>query len=181
GDLLEHILGHRSPAMLFEDKLLYRAQLVRTGPSLPAHDVEMVGAAPGTAWCRVPGTDRSDFCLIAPGGVAPRVLEAATGALSRGDIVADVAVPARLYPLDVDALASIARRAERTVVVEEGLPGSSWGSEVAHQLTKALWPLRHPVDVVTSRLSVIPSARHLESQVVVQAGDVLSLMERAHA
>lgn len=179
--LLCHIMAERSPAMLFEDKLLYRAPLVAPGPALAAHDVQVIGDAPGTAWCHVPGTERSDFCFITPGSTAPKVVEAATEALRRSDIVADVAVPARLYPLDVAALASIAGRAQRTVVVEEGLPGSSWGSEVAYRLTEALWPLRHPVRLVNSRLSIIPSARHLERQIVVQSDDVLAAMQGADA
>jgi len=64
--------------------------------------------------------------------------------------------------------------------VEEGVAGGTWGSEVAARLHDELWSrLRRPVQLISSRDSVIPAAPHLERQVLVQQDTIRDALRRA--
>ena len=80
-----------------------------------------------------------------------------------------VAVPSRLYPFDVEPLVPMLRRAELICIAEESTAGGTWGSEIAQHIYQELWnDLRRPVVLVNSEHSVIPTAKHLEDQVLIQ-------------
>jgi len=68
-------------------------------------------------------------------------------------------------------------------VVEESVAGGTWGCEVAQQIYERLWnSLKHPVHLIHSKESIIPSAPHLEKQVLVQAEDIYTaIIEAMHA
>jgi len=68
-------------------------------------------------------------------------------------------------------------------VVEESVAGGTWGCEVAQQIYERLWStLKHPVHLIHSKESIIPSAPHLEKQVIVQAEDIYTaIIEAMHA
>jgi pyruvate dehydrogenase E1 component beta subunit len=118
-----------------------------------------------------PGT--ADVVLITPGGLASRVLSAARLLFLRHEINCQVIVPVQLYPFDVGSLPPILAKAGQVVVVEEGTAGGGWGTEVAAGLYPLLWgQLNQPIRLVTSRDSVIPAARHLEDEVLVQSDTV---------
>jgi pyruvate/2-oxoglutarate/acetoin dehydrogenase E1 component len=180
--LLPRILDRAVPAMLFEDKVLYTRPMADSGEldGLFGHD--LIGPWPGTARVFVDDPEAYHCVLIAPGGVVHRALAAARTLLLEHEITCLLLVPSRLYPLDLEPLLPIVERAELTGVVEESTAGGTWGAEVAQAIHGRLWSrLRRPVRLIHSADAVIPSARHLESRVLVQESTIVRAVAEALA
>ncbi|MFF4987715.1 alpha-ketoacid dehydrogenase subunit beta [Streptosporangium saharense] len=156
-EVLASMLERGEPCLFFEDKILYTRQMGQTDPMFPVRrDGELVIAE---------ADDRPDCVIIAPGGMAHRALAAMRTLLLEDEISCRLLVPSRLYPLDVEALLPYVNGV--VIVAEESTAGGTWGSEVAHLLHGRVWDrLRGPVRLVHSRDSVIPTAAHLESEVL---------------
>jgi pyruvate/2-oxoglutarate/acetoin dehydrogenase E1 component/pyruvate/2-oxoglutarate dehydrogenase complex dihydrolipoamide acyltransferase (E2) component len=172
--VLRRAFENRRPAMLFEDKVLYTRRMFETGPA----DAEWIREDAGgeSLWTvlRYRGQRRPDAVIITAGGTAHRCLSAAVRLRADHGIVVTVAVPAGLYPCDPEPVLPEVATAGLAVTVEEGTPGGSWSGELAQLLHAGLWhDLLAPVEIVTSRNSVIPAARHLENQVLVSVADIV--------
>lgn len=169
--VLDQALATGEPAMLFEDKVLYTQRMYRHGEVDDLFRYEL--SDDGTARVYVDDPDEFDCVLIAPGGLTRRVLAAARSLLLDDDITCLVVIPSKLYPFDLDPLLSVLRRARVVCVAEESTAGGTWGAQVAHQVHAELWDsLAKPVRLVHSADRVVPTAAHLERQVLVQAGDI---------
>ena len=96
------------------------------------------------------------------------------------EIEVQIVVPFRLYPFDVEPLASLARSAWTIYIVEESTAGGTWGSEVAAALARELPGLMAPVRLIHSEDAIIPSARHLERGVLVQSEDIVDRIATDH-
>ena len=84
-----------------------------------------------------------------------------------------IAVPSKLYPLDLDPVLPLVERAEQVTIVEESTAGGTWGAHVATEIYRAAWGrLRHPVSLVCSADAIVPAAPHLEERVVCSADDI---------
>ncbi|GAA2853810.1 transketolase C-terminal domain-containing protein [Streptosporangium fragile] len=152
------MLERGEPCVFFEDKILYTRRMGRTDPLFRVRrDGELA----------VADLDGHPDCVvIAPGGMVHRALGAMRSLLVEQEISVRLLVPSRLYPLDVEAL--LPYLADTVLVAEESTAGGTWGSEVAHQLHARVWDrLRGPVRLVHSRAAVIPTAAHLEREVLV--------------
>jgi pyruvate dehydrogenase E1 component beta subunit len=162
--LFTEMLAREEPCVLFEDKVLYTRPMGEAGAPFRVERTDG-----GTA--RVSVTDAPECVIVAGGGVAHRVLEAMRSLLIEEEIIATLLVPSRLYPVD-PGLPDLAR-APYVFVVEEGTPGGTWGAEVAHVVHQRRWrDLARPVTLIHSADSVIPTAPHLEREVLVGASDV---------
>ncbi|WP_433375437.1 alpha-ketoacid dehydrogenase subunit beta [Streptosporangium sp. CA-115845] len=154
------MLERGEPCVFFEDKILYTRPMGRVDPLFLLRrdgDLAVVDIRDSTG--------RPDCVVIAPGGMAHRVLAAMRSLLVEAEISTRLLVPSRLYPLDADAL--LPHLADVVVVAEESTAGGTWGSEVAHLLHARVWErLRGPVRLVHSRAAVIPTAAHLENEVL---------------
>lgn len=178
--LLPAILDRAEPAIFFEDKRLYAETWCADGVVDELFGYELV--TPDTAAVSVPGTDAVDCVVIAPGGVAHRALAAMRELLLDEEINCLLLVPARLYPFDVTPLLPVLARATAICVAEESTPGGTWGSEVAVQLHRLMWTeLSRPVALVQSADRVIPTAAHLERDVVLQDSTIRkAIVEALH-
>lgn len=173
-DLLTAALGRGEPCLLFEDKVLYTERMFRDGRVDDRFRFELLGEERNWARAYDPQATGAPVLVIAPGGVTYRALAAAGMALDRGRNV-EVLVPARLYPFGEEDLLGLLEGADGVIVVEESTAGGTWGSEVATRLYAAAWPLlRRPIELVSSADSIIPSAPHLEREVLVQAETILN-------
>ena len=123
-------------------------------------------------WVDDPG--QADCVLIVPGGLAAPGLSVARRAAARDDIVCQVLVPSRLYPVDVDTAAAADR---------PGRPGGGGRGEHRRRHLGRRGGARcstngsgarcaAPVRLVHSADSVIPTAAHLERTVLVQDADI---------
>lgn len=166
GPLLRDLLDRAEPAVLFEDKLLYTRQLFTGGAVDDLYRYDFL--TPGVARVFVPGLPAADCVLIAPGGLVHRTLHAMRSVLVEEEVSCELLVPVRLYPFAIEPLLPVLREAHAICVVEESTAGGTWGAEVAQEIHRRLWQdLRGPVALVHSRDSVIPTATHLEEQVVI--------------
>ncbi|RSM70913.1 alpha-ketoacid dehydrogenase subunit beta [Actinoplanes sp. ATCC 53533] len=171
--LLHRLLADGEPRVLFENKVLYTERTYSDGVVDELFSYDFPASPDGYARLFVEDPEDADVVVIAPGGLTSRVLAAARQLLLRHEIVCQIIVPAQLYPFDAQSLPPVLARAGRVVVVEEGTSGGGWGAEVAAAIYPLLWGrLTRPIRLVTSRDSVIPAARHLENEVLVQTETV---------
>jgi pyruvate/2-oxoglutarate/acetoin dehydrogenase E1 component len=171
--VLDRMMSSGEPCIFFEDKTLYTKRMYRDGVISDLFRFDFIGEAAGHARIFAGSPDYADCVVIAPGGLAERAWQAATELLIEQEIVCQVIVPSRLYPFDLEPLIPLLRQARLVCVVEEGVAGGTWGTEVATRVYDRLWKeLRMPVLLVNSAAAVIPTAPHLERSVVVQADTI---------
>ncbi len=170
GAVLDAAFEQGTPAVFFEDKVLYTRRMYRDGRAGDGYRYEMLGTA-GTGWAHTfPEGERgtADVVVIAPGGMAHRALDAARALRDGQGRSVHLLTPGRLYPLDLDPVLPLLSRAGRIAVVEEGTAGGTWGAEVARLLYERIWSsLTGPVILLNSADSIIPTAPHLESRVLL--------------
>ena len=108
-----------------------------------------------------------------------RSLAAAHALFIDHEIECDIVVPSRLYPFEVAPVVESLRAVDHIFVVEECVAGGTWGGEVAGKIYELLWgDLKSPIRTIHSRDSIIPSASHLERQVIVQESDIYETVKR---
>jgi pyruvate/2-oxoglutarate/acetoin dehydrogenase E1 component len=181
GALFVSMVDLGTPCLIFEDKVLYTRWMSLDGP-VGVFTLSRVGAEPGIARLSLDGVNPPDCVLVCAGGTVERVMAAACDLLVREELTCELLVPAQLYPADVATLAGLAARARRVFVIDEGTAGGTWGGDLAFELSRALWHrLSGPVELICSRPLVIPAATHLESQMIVQAADVIARVTEAFA
>jgi pyruvate/2-oxoglutarate/acetoin dehydrogenase E1 component len=170
--VLRRMLDLDRPCMFFENKPAYSERAHTPGMIDDLFGFEFIDDQRN--WARVTVDGDARCVLIAPGGMVSRALAAARQLLLEHEIDVTVVVPSQLYPFLPEPILGDVRQAEHVFVVEESTPGGTWGHEVAQALYERCWSgLRGPVELIQSRDSVIPAARHLERQVVVQAMDIV--------
>ena len=170
---LGRILESGEPGVYFEDKILYGRQMCRGGRAGDLFDYDFLDEDGYYARAYIGDPESYDCVVIAPGGMFDRVLEAARGLLVEDEVTCQVIVPSRLYPFDLEPLVPTLARAGLVCVVEEGVAGGTWGSGVAAAIYEHLFGrLERPVALVNSADSVIPTAPHLEREVLTQASGV---------
>jgi pyruvate/2-oxoglutarate/acetoin dehydrogenase E1 component len=168
-EVFDAMLATGEPAILFEDKILYTRRVYRDGVVDDLFAYDFLDEERNYARAYIDSPDSYDCVVLAPGGLTDRVLAAARELFLKHEVSCQVIVPSRLYPFDPAPLLDTLAAAQRVVVVEESVAGGTWGAEVAQQLYPLLWGrLRHPIVLVNSADSIIPTAAHLEREVLVQ-------------
>ncbi|MBX6169783.1 MAG: alpha-ketoacid dehydrogenase subunit beta, partial [Thermobispora bispora] len=171
GELFARMFALGRPCLFFEDKVLYTRHM---------HQVDelfTVEAAGDVARVRVDGAGRPDCTLITHGGLVHRTLDAMRALLLEDDLICELLVPARLYP--VPPLPGL-EDTPHVCVVDDGTEGGTWAAEVATVLYPRLWDrLRRPITLVNSADGVIPAAPHLEREVLVQADRIRTAVREA--
>jgi pyruvate/2-oxoglutarate/acetoin dehydrogenase E1 component len=171
--LFDKLVNLNAPSILFEDKVLYTQPVYRDGVVDDLFVFDFLGADGEFARVVPDGMDDHTCLIIAPGGLTARCLAAAKNLLIDYEIGAQIVVPSRLYPFDIGPIAELAASCDHLFIVEDGGAGGTWGCEVARVLYDALWgKLKHKIQLISSRDSIIPCAGHLENQVIVQAEDI---------
>jgi len=166
-DVLTAMFARGEPCVFFEDKVLYTRPMYTDGVVDSLFGYEAVD---GTDVARVSAVDETpDWTIIAPGGLTDRVLSAARSLLIERETVCEILVPSRLYPFDLAPLEPLLGRTGGICVVEDGTADGGWGEHLAHRIHSGLWGrLRRPVLLVSGAPTIIPTAPHLERQVIVQ-------------
>lgn len=179
--VLRRMFDQGKPCVFFENKPTYTEHARTPGPIDDLFALEFVDAERN--WARVTSDGSTGRCvLIAGGGLVSRALAAARKLLLEHEIDVTVLCPAQLYPCDVEPVLADVAAAAHVFVVEESTPGGTWADEVAQAIHARSWAtLGGPVRTILSRDSVIPTARHLERQVIVQADDIVERIREANA
>lgn len=168
--VFNRIFERGEPSILFENKTLYGKRMHRDGRISDVFSFDFIDKEANYARIFVGSSpDVFDCVVIAPGGLAERAWNAAAELLVEDEIICQIIVPSCLYPFDVEPLVPILREAQLISVIEEGVAGGTWGTEVAGRVYEKLWgDLKRPVLLINSTAAVIPAAPHLERGVLVQ-------------
>ncbi|QUQ67045.1 alpha-ketoacid dehydrogenase subunit beta [Kutzneria sp. CA-103260] len=178
--LLELAMADGRPAVLFEDKVLYGQRMHQDGVVDELFGYELVDPESGTTVVSLRDDAPCDCVLIAPGGLSARVLAAARELFVQEEICCRIVVPGRLYPFAVEPLLDLLGSAGLVCVVEDSSAGGTWGTEVATLVYRRLWGrLARPVALLSAADSIIPTAAHLEREVLPQAEDIRDLVIEA--
>lgn len=177
--LLKKLINLGHPCLLFEDKILYTRPMYTDGVIDDLFVFDFLGNENEIARIVPDGVDNYDCLIIAPGGMVTRCLEAARTLLIEDEIGVQVLVPSQLYPVALTPALGLIAESPRLLIVEEGVAGGTWGSEVATQLYQTLWGrLQCPIQLVHSQPTIIPSSCQLEQQVLVQSADIVQAIRR---
>lgn len=178
--VLRAVIETGEPCIVVEDKVLYTQRMVRPGPVDDLFRCELLPGPLGHARLFMVDDPADVDCLvIAPGGVAGRALGAARELVLRSDLICEVVVPTLLHPFDLEPLVRRVEAASVVCVVEEGVAGGTWGAGIAQAIHQRCWSsLDRPVVLAHSADAVIPTAAHLERDVVVQAGTIVDAIRK---
>lgn len=181
------MVEQKKPAILFEDKVLY-TRLGCYGDDIDDlfHVSRHLETAPHHETAPVlvtsPEFEDSQVCLIGSGGVANACIDAMRDVFLEHEIETNLIVPFRLYPFDDAIVPLIGDSAKHVVVVEENTADGTWGDYICPKLRQAV-PIGGRVVNVCSKASIIPSARHLEKDVLLSkeriANTIRELCENA--
>ena len=169
--MYEALLRQDDPVLVIEHKLLYGEKLRvpsggRSGDAL-ARVEQSEGCLPTVLLSQVP-TDDCTASVLAYGYQALLAAQAVEELAIEEEVFAELVVPEQISPVDWEPIETSARRTGSLVTIEEGTAGWSWGTEAASEMSRRLFgELRHPVRVVASERSIIPSSRRLEQDVLV--------------
>jgi 2-oxoisovalerate dehydrogenase E1 component len=159
------------PTLVIENKLLYGTQL-RCNPPLGWELLQSDEKFP-TVWVK-PQARQVDLTLIGYGGTAELLLEAGEVLFERHDTIAQVLIPAQIYPFDVRALLDVITGAKLLLIVEEGQGFAGFGSEIIAQLSEAGALRGLTVRRVYPPAWCIPSSGPLEKQVLPHVGGIVA-------
>lgn len=170
--MLRQILETGTPAIHFEDKTLYTHR---------TWDGDQVGSLYRKRYLDeerrlvlLETGEKPEVLLVTGGGMLPACLEAGRRLLEEADCAVDILVPYQIYPFDADAIAPLLEGRPLIATVEEGTAGGTWGGEVAKVMHDRYWELLpRPVKTIHSKDSIIPSARHLEEEVLVSVDQIV--------
>jgi pyruvate dehydrogenase E1 component beta subunit len=174
--LLPRILASGRPAILFESKTLYAHPQISAGAIDELFSFDFLDAGSTTARACI--EVEAQAAIITTGGMFPACLQAARRLFFEEGIEVQIIVPFQLYPFSAGSIASAVAGHRAVYVVEESTAGGTWGAEVSATLARDLPELRLPVRLIHSADSIIPSARHLEAQVLLGPDDIFHRISR---
>jgi len=178
-EVLATMLATGHPCLFVEDKSLYAQRQYDASTVDDLFSYDYVDPERNYARVFMNTPEAADNLILAPGGLFHRALSATRRLFLETERLCQIVVPSRLYPFDVRPLRPLLDRIPLVYVVEESTAGGTWGAEVAVRIYDEMWGrLRHPVRLIHSRDSVIPTASHLERQVIVQDSDIFQALQR---
>ena len=179
----QDFLSHDSPVLYVEHKLLYpqhvhTEQEPQTG-ELMYSSGSSNGDLPTIALSAVPREDCT-ATVFAYGYQALAVAKVVEHLAVEEEIFVELLVPAQISPIDYGPLEESVSITGSLVTVEEGPGGWSWGTQVAEHVSRSLFgKLRRPVEVLASEQTIIPSAKHLENEMLVNPAKIEKAIREA--
>ncbi|MDF1859095.1 MAG: transketolase C-terminal domain-containing protein [Verrucomicrobiales bacterium] len=167
---LPRILDSGRPSILFEQKTMYGQLRIQSSDLDNYFRVDHFGDHEDIARVRV---DRgADVLILCPGGQFDACQKAARQLLFEHGVECEIRVPFSLYPVSDDLLED-AGSFSLVVTVEESTPGGTWGNEVAAKFgSNSDRSIQNKFLSITAVDSPIPSAHHLERQVLPVASKI---------
>jgi acetoin:2,6-dichlorophenolindophenol oxidoreductase subunit beta len=177
GRLLQTLLRNSvSPTLFLEHKLFYGSQIFAGDNRVSCTwrgDAEMPVAV-----LRNFADGRADAAIVATGGPSSAVAKVLASLVDE-EIRLTAVFPAMLSPCPIEAIVEGIGDADRILIVEEGTAGFNWSSELGAALYDRLFRrLAAPVARLAAAPGIIPTARHLEDQVIVTATKVEAAVYR---
>lgn len=177
--LVPWLLGRGKPSILFESKILYARERISGREVDDLYSIRFHGHG---LTAEVFIGDTPQLLIITGGGLFDACLKAGHRLFFEHEIEATILVPFQLYPFRAAELANLLRMDTTVFVVEESTSGGTWGAEVAAVIASEFPARRSPVRLVHSADSIIPSARHLEQEVLVSPESIVqSILANGYA
>lgn len=89
------------------------------------------------------------------------------------EIFGELIVPSQISPIEWEPIEASVNVTRSLLVVEEGVDGFTWGSEVAARISSRFFnKLRRAVATAASDPTVIPSSKTLEAKMLMTSGRV---------
>jgi 2-oxoisovalerate dehydrogenase E1 component len=158
------------PTIVIENKLLYGKRLSAAVPE-GFHLENTDGVFPTT---RLRPEARPDLSILCYGGMLSEVEEVLDVLFEEHDIVAEVIVPTRLYPLELDPILESVTRSGRLLTVEEGLDFCAFGAEVVAQISERRPGILRSLKRLAAPHHAIPSAGPLEKALLPGPAHILA-------
>lgn len=157
------------PTIVVENKLLYGKRLSDAVPE-GFHLENTEGPFPTT---RIRPDARPDLTILCYGGMLSDVEEVVDALFEEHDVIAEVIVPTRLYPLDLGPVLESVAKSGRLLTVEEGIDFCAFGAEVAAQIGERRPGAIRSLKRLAAPHHPIPSAGPLEKELLPGAAHVL--------
>jgi len=166
------------PTIVIENKLLYGT---RTSDAVPqGFSLEHTLGSFPTTRIKPLAAGPADLTILCYGGMLPDVEAAIEALFDAHDVIAEVVVPARLYPLDLGPILESVAGSGRLLIAEEGVDFCAFGAEVVAQIAErapdALRAVRrlgaphHPIPGAGPlEKSLLPGTRHVLEAAVALA------------
>lgn len=158
------ILDEKTPTLFIENKLLYLAQ-VHDSVSLMEFEWS-TSSAPPVYRLRIKGGPAPDFTLIAYGYMAELALQAAQKLAYDHEVFAEVVVPARISPPDMEVMLYSIQHTRRLLTVEEGTLTQGWGAEIVSRAVESTQGQKLRAGRVAALDLPVPASGALENLVL---------------
>lgn len=167
GSIMQNIIRKETQPVLFiEHKLLYSLELEK---QFVTYDYELENFPTAIVTNYDAGAQIPDVTIISYGGVS-RLIKGIMTEMNEEEIRIKVILPSSIKPLPMDAIIKGAQETGKIIIVEEGTSGFNWGSEVATVIYESCFnKLKSPIVRVASDEDIIPTASHLEDNMLVSA------------
>lgn len=176
--VLSQVLNAPIPSIFFENKSLYTKKKYEDGLVSDLFSFEFMDDDQNNVRVSIEGMDSSDYLIITPGGSFNVCLEAAEKLFMEEEISSQIIIPSKLYPFDIESIATHIESSQHIIIVEEGTSGGTWGTEVASLIYQKMWgKIKNKIKLISSKNSIIPASLHLEKKVLVQSENIYSAMK----
>ncbi|MCK5863168.1 MAG: pyruvate dehydrogenase, partial [Candidatus Hydrogenedentes bacterium] len=122
--------------------------------------------------------DTPDICLMAYGGMTPKVLEVAERLLMEKEITADVIIPSQLYPHPEANVIEYIQNSKWVITIEEGQEFCGWGAEIITYMSEHIPDCRTRFLRIAAAPCPVPAAIPLEQTVLPSADNIMETIMR---
>ena len=171
--VLRALLAQDSPALLIEHKLLYPLHLLLpAGGRIEGDIAEEHFSSDGLPTVSIRPVQREEcsFTVLAYGYQAELARRVLSRLAVEEEIFGELVVPSQISALDWEPIDASVSATRSLLVIEEGVSGFTWGSEVAARISSRFFgQLRRPVATASSEPTVIPASKRLEADMLMTA------------
>ena len=183
--VLRALLAQHRPVLVIEHKLLYPLHLMLPAGGRIEGDIADVHlSADGLPTVSIRPVPREDcsFTVLAYGYQAELARRVLSRLAVEEEIFGELVVPSQVSPLDWEPIDASVNVTHSLLVIEEGVEGFTWGSEVAARISARFFgELRRPVVTAASDATVIPSSKALEAKMLMTSERVEQVIRQAAA
>lgn len=175
--LLEQVVFHEnSMTLVIEHKLLYPMQMEQPKKNFIGDfmvEISHEGGYPVIKMSLVP-LKQCQVTILAYGYVATLAKEAAYELIMNEDIGCHLVIPTLLSPFNYNSLLESIRKTGRLLIAEEGTMRNGFGAEISSVVSERLHgELKNSIRRVASSDTIVPSARNLESDMLISKEKII--------
>jgi pyruvate dehydrogenase E1 component beta subunit len=175
-NLLTFIFETGNPSMLFENKVIYAKDRILDGFFLEFFNHIKINPLNSLVFIE----KRIDVLLISGGGLVYDCINVAKKLFLEHEISVHIINPLKIYPFDFSSFENLILEAKFVVTVEESTEGGIWGSEISNVVSKNLPNNEIKFLCLSSKNSIIPSSRHLESEILINSDYIFENILKAY-